>query len=463
MFTLKNILKPPAHKELLPEEKIDPTYKRLRFQVFMGIFIGYAGYYLVRKNFSLVMPDLIDQGYTKGQLGIVASAVSIAYGLSKFLMGGVSDRSNARLFLSLGLLFSALTILGMGTLPLLTSSVTIMFIVIFINGWFQGMGWPACGRTMVHWFSTNERGTKMSIWNVAHNVGGGLIGPLAVLGVAIFGDWNSKLYFPAMIAIVIAFIAYLLIRDTPQSCGLPNIEAFRDDYPKDYNKSFEKEFSAKEIFFKYVLKNKFLWLIAIANSMIYLVRYGVLDWAPTYLDEAKGFSISESGWAYFAYEYAGIPGTLLCGWISDKVFKGRRAPAIVIYMLLVMVAIYMYWKNPSGHIVVDNIALIAIGFLIYGPVMLIGVQALDLVPKKAAGTAAGLTGLFGYLGGALFANIAIGFIVDYWGWDAAFILMLSACVISIVFTAFTWNREKQHLSEHRAFNQNGAHSGNHTN
>ncbi|SFF12916.1 glycerol-3-phosphate transporter [Sunxiuqinia elliptica] len=463
MFTLKNILKPPAHKELLPEAKIDPTYKRLRFQVFMGIFIGYAGYYLVRKNFSLVMPDLIDQGYTKGQLGIVASAVSIAYGLSKFLMGGVSDRSDARLFLSLGLLFSALTILGMGTLPLLTSSVTIMFIVIFINGWFQGMGWPACGRTMVHWFSTNERGTKMSIWNVAHNVGGGLIGPLAVLGVAIFGDWNSKLYFPAMIAIVIAFIAYLLIRDTPQSCGLPNIEAFRDDYPKDYNRSFEKEFSAKEIFFKYVLKNKFLWLIAIANSMIYLVRYGVLDWAPTYLDEAKGFSISESGWAYFAYEYAGIPGTLLCGWISDKVFKGRRAPAIVIYMLLVMVAIYMYWKNPSGHIVVDNIALIAIGFLIYGPVMLIGVQALDLVPKKAAGTAAGLTGLFGYLGGALFANIAIGFIVDYWGWDAAFILMLSACVISIIFTAFTWNREKQHLSEHRAFNQNGAQSGNHTN
>uniref|UniRef100_UPI003216803B glycerol-3-phosphate transporter n=1 Tax=uncultured Draconibacterium sp. TaxID=1573823 RepID=UPI003216803B len=453
---MKNILAPPPHKKLLSKEKIDPTYKKLRLQVFLGIFIGYAGYYLVRKNFSLVMPDLIDMGYTKGQLGIVASAVSIAYGLSKFLMGGVSDRSNARIFLSLGLLLSALTILGMGTIPVLTSSVTVMFIIIFINGWFQGMGWPACGRTMVHWFSTNERGTKMSIWNVAHNVGGGLIGPLAVLGVAIFGDWNSKLYFPAMIAIGIAFLSYLLIRDTPQSCGLPNIEAFRDDYPKDYNKSFEKEFSAKEIFFTYVLKNKFLWLIAIANSMIYLVRYGVLDWAPTYLDEAKGFSISESGWAYFAYEYAGIPGTLLCGWISDKVFKGRRAPAIVIYMLLVMVAIYIYWKNPAGHIVIDNIALIAIGFLIYGPVMLIGVQALDLVPKKAAGTAAGLTGLFGYLGGALFANVAIGFLVDYQGWDAAFILMLSACVISILFTSFTWNREKQHVSEHREFKENGS-------
>ncbi len=110
-----------------------------------------------------------------------------------------------------------------------------------------------------------------------------------------------------------------------------------------------------------------------------------------------------------------------------------------------MVAVVVYWQNPAGNILIDNIALIAIGFLIYGPVMLIGVQALDLVPKKAAGTAAGLTGLFGYLGGALFANIAIGFLVDIWGWDAAFILMLSACVISIVVTLFTWKKEKLRL------------------
>lgn len=443
---MKNILAPAPHKPLLPADKINSRYSYLRWQVFLGIFIGYAGYYLVRKNFSLVMPDLIDMGYTKAQLGIVAAAVSISYGLSKFLMAGISDRSNARVFLTLGLLLSAFVLLGFGTIPFLTSSVTVMFVVMFINGWFQGMGWPPCGRVMVHWFSTKERGTKMSIWNVAHNVGGGLIGPLAILGVAIFGDWQSKLYFPAIIAIGVAMITYLLVRDTPQSCGLPNIEAHKNDYPKDYNENHEKEFSAKEIFFTYVLKNKLLWLIAIANAMIYLVRYGVLDWAPTYLDEVKGFSVKETGWAYFLYEWAGIPGTLLCGVISDKLFKGRRAPTIIIYMLLVMVFIFIYWKNPAGNIMVDNIALIAIGFLIYGPVMLIGVQALDLVPKKAAGTAAGLTGLFGYLGGALFANIAIGFIAEHLGWDATFILLLIASVVAIFFTALTWNKEKERLA-----------------
>ncbi|WP_219921606.1 glycerol-3-phosphate transporter [Rufibacter sp. XAAS-G3-1] len=444
--TKRSIFAPAPHIEELPLQRIDPEYKRLRFQVFLGIFLGYAGYYLVRKNFSLVMPDFVAQGYSKADLGFALSGVSIAYGLSKFLMGNVSDRSNARVFLSVGLLLSGLITIVMGVVPFATSSILIMFVLLFLNGWFQGMGWPPCGRVMVHWFSTKERGTKMSIWNVAHNVGGGLVGPITIAAVAIFGTWQSKFYFPGMIALGFAALAYLLVRDTPQSCGLPTIEAYKNDYPAHYSAHQEQELTAKQIFFEYVFNNRVLWYIAFANAFVYLVRYGILDWAPTYLEEAKGFSVKETGWAYFAYEYAGIPGTLLCGWISDKVFKGRRAPATIIYMVLVLVAVLVYWKNPPGNIAIDNIALISIGFLIYGPVMLIGVQALDLVPKKAAGTAAGLTGLFGYLGGALFANIAMGLIVDKWGWDGGFILLVAACLLSIVFTAFTWKREKQHLN-----------------
>lgn len=42
----------------LPKERVDKEYKKLRLQVFLGIFIGYAGYYLVRKNFSIAMPAL---------------------------------------------------------------------------------------------------------------------------------------------------------------------------------------------------------------------------------------------------------------------------------------------------------------------------------------------------------------------------------------------------------------------
>ena len=415
----------------LPKERVDKEYKKLRLQVFLGIFIGYAGYYLVRKNFSIAMPALEQMGFDKADLGWALSAVSIAYGISKFVMGTVSDHSNARVFIPLGLIASAVIMTVMGLIPWTVSSLSIMlmFCILFVNGWVQGMGWPPCGRVMVHWFSVRERGVKMSIWNIAHNVGGALMAPLAVFGITIFGVWGGAFYFPAMVAVIIAVIAYLLVRDTPQSCGLPPIELYKpEECTQAYSAEQEKELSTKEILFGHVFNNKLLWII-------YFVRYGVLDWAPMYLEQVKHMDLANSSWSYFAFEIAGIFGTILCGWLSDKVFKGRRGPVTIIYMLLVMLAVYIYWNSASA--MVTNVAMAAIGFLIYGPVMLIGVSALDLVPKKAAGTAAGFTGLFGYLlGSAVFANIGMGYIFEHFGWDGGFILLLSACAVTVVLMLF---------------------------
>lgn len=432
-------LKPAPPATPLPEERVASSYRILREQVFLGTFIGYAGYYLLRKNFSLAMPHLVGMGFSKTELGFAFSAISLAYGLSKFLMGNVSDRSDARKFLTLGLLLSAAVSFLFGGAAFATSSIPVMFVLLFINGWFQGMGWAPCGRSMVHWFTASERGMRMAVWNVAHNVGGGLIGPLAILGLYLFNDdWRSVFYFPAMVACFVAIITFLLMRDTPQSCGLPSIEKYKDEYPENYNESFEKEMTPREIFFSYVFNNKFLWYIAIANAFVYLVRYGVIDWAPTYLTEMKGYTFNKAGWAYFLYEYAGIPGTILCGWMSDKLFRGHRAPATVLFMALVAVAILCYWLLPPGNVLLVNTALIAVGFLIYGPVMMIGLHALELVPKKAAGTAAGLTGLFGYLFGAMAANVVVGHVADVWGWNGCFILLIVSCFAAMFFVSLTW-------------------------
>jgi len=440
---MRGILKPAATIEPLSEEKLGSAYRRLRIQVFAGIFVGYAGYYLVRKNFALAMPYLIEEGYSRTELGFALSGVSIAYGLSKLLMGSVSDRSNPRYFMALGLGLSACVMFVLGFAPFALSSVAAMAVLLLLNGWFQGMGWPACGRTMVHWFSVGERGMKMAIWNVAHNVGGGLVGPLFLVGLALTGgDWRSVFYMNAGCAVAIALFILMTVRDTPQSEGLPPIEEFRDDRAPHYDPDTdEQEMTTVEIFFTHVFRNRLLWYLAIANVFVYTVRYGVVDWVPTYLKEAKGHSVDTSSWAYFVYEWAGIPGTLACAWLSDRVFKGKRGPASLVFMILVTAAVGVYWINPAGNPGVDMVALMAIGFLIYGPVMLIGLHALDLVPKKAAGTAAGLTGLFGYFGGAFAANIAIGAAVDHFGWNGGFWLLFGSCLISVGLFALVWSKE----------------------
>ncbi|MBR4771355.1 MAG: glycerol-3-phosphate transporter, partial [Bacteroidales bacterium] len=138
-----------------------------------------------------------------------------------------------------------------------------------------------------------------------------------------------------------------------------------------------------------------------------------------------------------------IPGTLLCGWLSDKLFHGKRALPTILFMSLVMVFVLLYWAF-IDNLTVVIICLIGIGFFIYGPVMLIGVQALDLAPKNAAGTAAGLTGFFGYFFGTfLLANTVIGLVAQNAGWSWTFVLLVAACLLSILFMALTLKEEKR--------------------
>lgn len=185
------------------------------------------------------MPYLADMGFQRQNSGLryprfrlLTVLVSLSWGRSVIEVTPVS-------FLTLGLVLTAIVNLLMGFIPALTSSVTIMFIMLFLNGWFQGMGWPPSGRVLVHWFSVSERGSKTAIWNVAHNVGGGLMAPITLFGIYLTGSlsfgylqgFEGAFIYPALLAIVIAIASYVLVRDTPQSVGLPSIEAYRDDYP----------------------------------------------------------------------------------------------------------------------------------------------------------------------------------------------------------------------------------------
>ena len=426
---------PPAPR--IESSRTDAEYKKLRWQVFAGVFIGYAAYYLIRKNFSLAIPYLIDEyGFTKADLGTVGVALSLAYGFSKFIMGNISDRSNPKYFITIGLLGSALVSLIFGLVPGVLSSIPLMIVLAALNGWFQGMGYPPGAKTMTNWFSVSERGVWWSWWNVSHNLGGGLIGPLAILGLSIFSVWQSLFYLPALIAIVLAFIMFYLMCDTPESQGLPPVDEWKGEKIVEKVESAHT-LSSKDIFMKYIINNKFLWAIALANVFVYFIRYGIIDWAPTYLKEVKHFSVDKQSWAYFLYEYAGIFGMLASGYLSDKVFKGHRAPPMLLFLTGVLIAIIVYWKNPEGNPLVDNICLVAIGFLIYGPVMMIGLQAADLVPRVATGTATGLTGLFGYLLGSASAGYVMGKLVDLFGWDGGFYALIVSCFLGFGFIAFT--------------------------
>lgn len=440
-----------------PQAEIAPTYRRWRPSVFLGIFLGYAGFYLIRNNVSLVSSILKDHDIMNATgIGLVANAVLFAYGLSKFFMAMLSDRANARYFMPLGLALSAVMNLLIAFVPALSASVGLFALMMFVNGWFQGMGWPPSGRVLVHWFSTTERGWMTSIWNCAHNVGGAGVGVISAWALSTFAtdsaDWRPAFWAPALVALVVALIAFLLIRDRPEAMGLPPIEEFRDDPAKVELADDGSEDSWKDVLVHHVLANRVIVLLAVTNVFVYTLRYGVLNWIPIYLtDQIHGADVKDGILGFAVYEGAGIVGTLLCGLISDKVFKGWRSGAGMLFLGGVGVALLFYWLLPTtAPIWVFYLLIACIGGLIYGPVMLIGLQAIDLSPRSVAGTAAGFTGLFGYLLGATLASTGVGLLIDHFGWDVTYGFLVVIVVVAVVLMAVVGKDERRLMNERAA-------------
>jgi len=442
---IRNPLAPAPHIKRLPDGEIKRRYPVYRWRVMESTFIGYAVFYLVRSNnLSTVAKDVQNAlHYTKSDIGSILALSAATYGIGKFLMGSVSDRSNPRKFMALGLLLTAACNFAFGGV----ASFQVHMLLWALNGFFQGMGWPPCGRSMGHWFSERERGLTFSIWNTAHNVGGGVAGMLAAWSVIQFGGWQYAFYVPGVIAAVGSAYLFFRLCDTPQSLGLPPIEEYKNDCPARVKPgdSPERELSTRELFVDYVLLNKYVWLLAIANFFAYVSRYSMLDWGPTYLREMKNATITGGGLAVLVTEFGGIPSTILLGWLSDRL-GGRRGMVATLCMVPILGAFVTMLLTPPGMLWLDVTMLGAVGFFIYPVINLIVILALDLTSKKAIGTVAGFIGLFGYVGKMVEAK-GLGWTLDHFtpvygkrvAWDIVIGGIVACTFLAMALLALTWH------------------------
>ena len=453
-MSLFSLFKPPAHiEELQDPQEVSSNYKYWRIRVFYSMFVGYAFYYFTRKSFTFVMPTLMqDLGLTKGELGILGSVMAITYGISKFMNGILGDRSNPRYFMAVGLMLTGVFNIFFG----LSSSVLFFAIFWGLNGWFQGFGWPGCARLLTHWYSQSERGRWWSFWNTSHNCGGAII-PLVVGFLAEVYGWRFAMQATGFICIGVGLFLMNRLRDTPQSLGLPPIERFRNDYPdKKARQEDEHELSVREILVEYVIKNPFIWILAVSYFFVYVIRQAVNDWTVLYLVEAKNYTQLGSGGIVMWFEVGGFFGSLAAGWASDKIFKGKRGPINVLFSLFVGLAICAFAWMKEASIFFDSLLLFVIGFLIFGPQMLIGMAAAELSHKKAAATASGFTGTWAYLGAAC-AGYPLGLVIQSYGWEGYFMALAGCGVVSSLLLLPLWavktredkifNRKKELLEE----------------
>ena len=430
-----DFLKPaPYVDEIQDEALVKKNYRYWRLRTFFSMYVGYALFYFTRKSFVYAMPSMQeDLGLSKFELGLLCSILSITYGVSKFLSGILGDKSNPRYFMSIGLILTGIFNFLFGM-----SSFFWAFALFWgLNGWFQGWGWPGCAKLLTHWYSQSERGRWWSVWSTSHNLGGALIPILAAICAEYYG-WRSALYIPGILCITAGFFLMNRLRDTPQSLGLPSIEKFRGDYPSGRVTEEKVQLSIKEILWKYVLTNKFIWVLALFSFFIYIVRAAVNDWGMLYLIEVKNYSKIQAAFCVSWFEVGGFLGCLAGGWLSDLVFKGKRNPINVLFTVALLGVLAAFRWVDLAWPIVDGSFFFLFGLCIFGPQNIIGLAAAELSHKKAAATATGFTGCFSYLGAAV-AGGPLGAVIKEWGWDV-FLLSLGACsVIGVLLIFPLWS------------------------
>ena len=415
-------------------EEQQKSFTRCQWKFILCSMVAYAFFYVTRKNLSMAQPEMLAQGViSKEALGTILTVHGVLYGMSRFVNGFWADKLNGRIFMTIGLALSALMNFLFGC-----TSLTILFAAFWIvNGWTQGMGFPPCAKMLTHWIHPKELATKMSIWNTSHSFGSAMALGLCSMLFAFGLGWRWCFYVPAALAGLAAVFCFFCVKDGPHEDGLPELDL--SDVRGTKADANENHIVTDADRRRLVFRNRVIWLCALANFFVYVVRFGFLDWGPTFLKEYKGIDVSKGGLMIIAFELAAVVGTIFAGWITDKVFKGRGVRTCVFCMLFAGLCALGFWYLPSGAAIWQaTLLLMGTGFFIYGPQALIGIVAAQQATNDAAAMANGFMGIMGYAATTV-SGLGIALISQHFGWNAALLSIGGFALVGMVFFLFAWN------------------------
>ena len=452
LYSFYRISKPSAGK--VPQNRVEAEYKTLRNKTFWGATIAYSLYYVCRMSLSVVKQPLIDEGVlSAGQLGLIGSALLFVYAVGKFMNGFIADYCNVRRFMATGLFISAAVNLLLGVLGFIHGpsglSSVIMFVIFAllwgVNGWMQSMGSPPGVISLSRWFPRSKRGTYYSIFSATPYVGEFLSFIITGVVVGALG-WQYGFMVADLAGLIGSVVILLFVSDTPESKGLPSVYELSGEPMTKEDKMATRDLQ------KAVLKNPGIWIIALSSAFIYITKYAVAGWGVLFLQKARNFSLEDATQVIAFSAAFGVVGTVLAGWLSDKVFKGDRVKPAILSGMVSMISLAMFLFTEAGFIM--NIFYVSLFSLAVGVLYCIvaGLMAVDIVPRKATGAALGVVGISSYVAAGL-QDITSGYLIQYntatvncvdvydfgpvsWFWTAA-------ALVSFVLPVLNWKKMKE--------------------
>lgn len=451
LYSFYRISKPSG--ETVPENEIRSRYLSIRNKTFWGVTVAYSLYYVCRMSLSVVKQPLIDEGVlTAGQLGVIGSALLFVYAVGKFLNGFIADYCNIRRFMFTGLAVSAAINLLMGILGIVNGYTAIPLSVIFIlfavmwglNGWMQSMGSPPGVISLSRWFPQSRRGTFYSIFSASPYLGEFISFILTGLIVGAFG-WQWGFVVAAAAGGAGALLILLTVSDTPESQGLPSIQQLSGEDVKPVDKMPTRELQ------KMIFRHPGIWVIALSSAFIYITKYAIAGWGVLFLQKERAFSLEQATQIIAFSAVFGVLGTVLAGWLSDRVFRSDRIRPAILSGAVSFVALILFLFAGGGYVM--NVLYVSVFSLSIGVLYCIvaGLMAVDIVPRKATGAALGIVGISSYVAAGL-QDITSGYLIQYntvrvdgmdvYDFGPVSYFWLAAALVSFILPVLNWKKMK---------------------
>ena len=450
LYSFYRISKP--SKEKVSPENVAGTYKALRNRTFWGVTVAYSLYYVCRMSINVVKQPLIDEGIlTAGQLGLIGSALLFVYAVGKFMNGFIADYCNIRRFMATGLFISAVVNLLMGVFGLFDNMLPTMLIFISfailwgINGWMQSMGSAPGVISLSRWFPQSKRGSYYSLFSSSPYIGEFISYNVLAVVVGWLG-WQAGFIAAALAGLSGALLILLFVSDTPESKGLPSVQELSGEALTKEDKMPTRELQ------KIILKHPGIWVIAISSAFIYITKYAVAGWGVLFLQKARGFDLAQASQVIAFSAVFGILGTVLAGWLSDRMFNGDRAKPAVLSGIISTSSLILFLFVGGDFVL--NIFYVSLFSLSTGVLYCIvaGLMAVDIVPRKATGAALGVVGISSYVAAGL-QDIVSGYLIqgftvesaggDLYDFGPVSWFWIIAAVVSFVLPVLNWKKMKK--------------------
>lgn len=418
-----------------------------KYLIFSVIFFGYAMFGYNRKGVSFVIPKLIEEGLENEQVGLILSSQNLAYAISKFLGGIISDKLSSRILFSVGLLASGLA----AVLFSLVDSVTLFTLAWFVNGLAQGVGWPAIAKLLKNWFDPAELGTWWSAASASANVSG-CVAPFIASYIILNYGWRFSLTFVGGLTIVAAAIAYLFIQDSPTKK-----RATGDRSPPKRKVSSKSKVpspvknTGEKSPLKQLLQTKFIWVISICYLIVSSIKTSVTDWSQMYLmNDCRQPSLIANSFVS-SVEFGGFFGGIAAGYLSDLYMKskldGKRSlpssghPRMTVGLIFAIVTgsclhlLYFNVSESSSAIFINQLGML-IGASVYGQIAIFGVVATQSVISEMSGTSHAIAALAANVG-SIIAGLPFATLARLYSWSHVFFMLEAMTIVTVAFMIAT--------------------------